>query len=109
MDEGVPKLWTIRQALRVRARRPEAFAGAYAPLATRGAQSARAVAYLRGEEVAVAVPRLTATLEGHPDAALTLPPGTWRNELTGDVVAGGPVSVGTLWDRFPVSLLVRES
>jgi (1->4)-alpha-D-glucan 1-alpha-D-glucosylmutase len=110
MDEGLPKLWVIRQALRVRARRPEAFAGAYRPLEVEGPQASHVVAFVRGEEeVAVAVPRLTATLENHPVATLTLPPGVWRNELTGDMVAGGPVSAGTLWDRFPVTLLSRES
>ena len=110
MDEGLPKLWVIRQALRLRARRPEAFAGAYRPLEVEGPQASHVVAFARGgDEVAVAVPRLTARLEQHPVATLTLPPGVWRNELTGDMVAGGPVSAGTLWDRFPVTLLSRES
>lgn len=42
-DEGLPKLWTIRQALALRARRPEALDGAadYAPIIARGEQADR--------------------------------------------------------------------
>jgi (1->4)-alpha-D-glucan 1-alpha-D-glucosylmutase len=38
---------------------------------------------------------------------LDLPAGRWRNELTGDELEGGRVSLATLMARFPVALLAR--
>ena len=37
-----------------------------------------------------------------------MPPGRWRNELTGDAVSAGPVRLADLLRRFPVALLSRE-
>ena len=62
------KLWLIRELLALRARRPEAFAGAYAPLEA----GPDAVAFLRGGDVAVALP-----LRGGA-AEPALPAGDWR-------------------------------
>jgi maltooligosyltrehalose synthase len=41
-------------------------------------------------------------------AAVALPPGTWRDEVTGAVHPGDRVPVAELVDRFPVSVLVRD-
>jgi (1->4)-alpha-D-glucan 1-alpha-D-glucosylmutase len=74
------KLHVIREALELRARRPEAFAGGFEPLPA----DAGTCAYLRGEDVAVAVP-----VRGD-EPALELPPGRWRNVLEGiDRCLGG--------------------
>ncbi len=133
IDEGLPKLWTIHHALRVRHEYPEAFQGAYTPLLASGSKSCRIVSYSRGADVVVVVPRLLLKLDrlvrrlrdrqrSHivgprlllkldrlwGDTALDLPPGRWRNRLTGDQVPGGPVQVGEILRRFPVALLVRE-
>ena len=53
-DEGLPKLWTIHQALRLRRERPECFGAgaAYTPLKVEGAQAGHVIAYLRGDDVA---------------------------------------------------------
>jgi len=51
-DPDTRKLWLIRELLALRARRPDAFAGAYTPLEA----GPDAVAFLRGDDVAVAVP-----------------------------------------------------
>ena len=60
------KLWLIRELLALRARRPDAFAGAYEPLDA----GPDAVAFLRGGEVAVAMP-----IRG--DLRFSPPPGDW--------------------------------
>jgi (1->4)-alpha-D-glucan 1-alpha-D-glucosylmutase len=112
MDDGLPKLWTIRQGIRLRRSRPQAFGpdSTYEPLQVSGEKADHAVAFLRGGEVAVVVPRLGLRLKGDwGDTALDLPAGRWRNELTGDELEGGrgSVSLATLLARFPVALLAR--
>jgi len=66
-----PKLRLIQRALALRARRPEAFAGAYDPLPA----GERAVAFVRGGDVLAA-----ALLRGEP-VELQLPRGRWRDVL----------------------------
>ena len=41
------------------------------------------------------------------DTRVLLPAGAWRNELTGEEVAGGPAAVGRMLAAFPVALLSR--
>jgi (1->4)-alpha-D-glucan 1-alpha-D-glucosylmutase len=65
------KLHTIRELLALRARRPDAFAGPYEPLAA----GPTSCAYRRGEDVVVAV----AVRGGAPE--VELPPGRWRDVL----------------------------
>jgi (1->4)-alpha-D-glucan 1-alpha-D-glucosylmutase len=111
MDEALPKLWVLVQAQRLRARRPEAFGlkGDYRPLPTSGPRTCHVVAFSRGEAVATVVPRLVIRLKGDwQDTSVTLPRGRWCNELTGDVVDGGPQPVASLLARFPVALLSLE-
>jgi len=110
-DEGLPKLWVIRQALQVRRAHPRWLGAeaAYRPLPLTGSKAAHGVALVRGEGVAVLVPRLVHVLGGDwGDAALQLPAGRWRNVLTADTIDGGDVPVGHLLEPFPVALLVRE-
>jgi (1->4)-alpha-D-glucan 1-alpha-D-glucosylmutase len=110
-DRGLPKLWTIRQALELRRRRTDAFgAGAsYQPLYARGAKEANVVAFLRGSACATIVPRLVLGLDGGwGDTAIQLPPGRWRNRLTGDLGDGVVLPLADLLARFPVALLERE-
>jgi (1->4)-alpha-D-glucan 1-alpha-D-glucosylmutase len=111
-DEGLPKLWVVHRALHTRAERAEAFGpgGGYEPLTARGASAAHVVAFERGGEVAVVVPRLVVGLSqrGWGDTTVTLADGAWRNELTGEAVAGGEVRVADLLARFPVALLTKE-
>ncbi len=109
-DEGVPKLWLITRALALRRRRPQPFGpqGPYVPIEAQGAAADHVVAFSRGGEVVTVVPRLVLKLRGEwRDTRITLPAGAWRNELTGDDVAGGDVAVGRLLSRFPVALLAR--
>jgi (1->4)-alpha-D-glucan 1-alpha-D-glucosylmutase len=67
------KLWTIRELLALRARRPGSFDGAYEPLAA----GAGTCAFRRGDDVAVAVP-----VRGL-EPGVELPPGRWRDLLDG--------------------------
>jgi (1->4)-alpha-D-glucan 1-alpha-D-glucosylmutase len=110
MDEGLPKLWLIRQGLHLRRRLPQAFGpdSTYEPLAVSGEKADHAVAFLRGDKVAAVIPRLVLGLGGDwGDTALDLPEGRWRNELTGEEIEGGRLSLSEVLGRFPVGLLVR--
>jgi (1->4)-alpha-D-glucan 1-alpha-D-glucosylmutase len=110
-DEGLPKLWTIHQALRLRREQPESFGAeaAYTPLYASGGRADHVVAYLRGERVATVVPRLTAPGGGDWRATrIELPEGRWMNRLTGAEVGGGGLAIGEALRDFPVALLVRE-
>ena len=109
-DEGLPKLKVVREALHLRRRRTQAFGadGTYEPLAAAGAKAGHAVAFHRGGQVATVVPRLVLGLDGAwGDTAVDLPPGRWRNLLTGADVDGGAVGLDGLLADFPVALLER--
>ena len=110
-DEGLPKLWLLRQALALRQRRPQLFGreGDYKPLRARGTRAAHAIAFSRGDGAIAIAPRLPLTLGGDwAETAIALPRGRWHNELTGDTVDGGETLVANLLARFPVCLLSRE-
>ncbi len=76
-EPGQQKLAVIRDALALRRRRPEAFAGAYAPLPA----DPDVCAFTRGEDVAVVV----ALRPGADTASVSLPAGDWRELLTDHV------------------------
>jgi (1->4)-alpha-D-glucan 1-alpha-D-glucosylmutase len=116
-EPGSPKMAVLRAALAVRARRPEAFgeSASYDPVAVAGSKADHVVAFTRSAQVATVVPRLTVSLAGDwCDTKLTLPPGRWRNQLTGGSLSvrggakGGSVAVARLLAEFPVALLVRD-
>ena len=66
-DEGLPKLWVIRQALRLRRLRPALFGaeGAYRALTAIGGRAGHVVAFVRGEGAITVAPRLVMRLEGN--------------------------------------------
>ena len=109
-EEGLPKLLLVQRALLLRKRRPAAFAAgsAYRPLPVHGPKARHAVAFSRAEEVVTVVPRLVLKLGGDwAGTELELPPGSWRDELSGAVVEGGRRSLAELLGGFPVALLAR--
>lgn len=111
MDDGMPKMWVIHQALQLRRERPEWFGAesAYTPLAVTGPKSDHVIAYTRCNNVATIVPRLTLkVMDSWRDTAVVLPQGTWTNRLTGAAMEGGSVQMRWLIREFPVALLVRE-
>jgi (1->4)-alpha-D-glucan 1-alpha-D-glucosylmutase len=108
MGSGLPKLWLIHQALLLRRQRPDCFgpSGGYSRLA---ASSDHALAFMRGESVAVVAPRLVMRrAETWPGTVISLPSGAWRNVLTGEQIAGGDQPLDRLLRRFPVALLSRD-
>jgi (1->4)-alpha-D-glucan 1-alpha-D-glucosylmutase len=110
IDEGLPKLWVVRQALHLRKRRPQAFGvkGDYRPRPVSGAAADHVIAFSRGEAVVTIVPRLVVRRGGEwGDTAVDIGAGRWRNELTGESVEGGSIALGSLLARFPVALLAR--
>ncbi len=107
-DCGLPKLWLIRRALEVRRSHAGSFTGAHQPISARGARLSHLVAYLRGDEVLVVVPRLTLSLDGDwGDTAMALPPGVWKNVFT-ETLHSGETPAPALFGAFPVALLIRE-
>jgi (1->4)-alpha-D-glucan 1-alpha-D-glucosylmutase len=110
-DDGLPKLWTIYHALRARRRHPSAFDedGDYTPLIGRGAKTAHLIAYMRGDQVLVMVPRLVMQLGcDWGDTLLDAPQGRWRNQFSGEMFEAPALRVGDVLRRFPVALLTKE-
>ena len=110
-DEGLPKMWVVREALALRRRRPDAFgpSGAYAPVHATGPAAAHIVAFMRGTAVMTIVPRLAAgEARDWNRTTVMLPTGRWRNVLTRVGHDGPCVSLGTLWKDFPVAVLERD-
>jgi (1->4)-alpha-D-glucan 1-alpha-D-glucosylmutase len=73
-----------------------------------GAGSDHVVAFLRGDDVLVAVTRWTVRLHeaGWGDTTVTLPDGEWTNTVTGAAVSG-TLPVAELFAELPVALLER--
>ena len=110
-DDGLPKMWLIRQALAVREHVPEAFAAGseYRPLWATGSRAQHVIAFARAERVVAVAQRLPLRLAGNWEGtSLELPPGRWRDELSGRDVAAGPQPLASLLDELPVALLVRQ-
>ena len=106
MDEGLPKLWVIRQALDLRSRRGEWFdqRGSYTPIPV---PEDAGVAFLRGAGALVIVPRLSLKFSEQGVLTFALPAGHWHSVLTGEDFFGGPTPLGILLARFPVGLFER--
>ncbi|NYI70464.1 (1-_4)-alpha-D-glucan 1-alpha-D-glucosylmutase [Naumannella cuiyingiana] len=106
-DSGAAKLWVTRQALRLRRDRPELFSG-YRPVVANGPAATHLLGFDRGGAITL-VTRLPYSLgeTGWDETAVTLPDGTWRDELTGAEHAG-QVAVTELFARLPVALLTRS-
>ncbi len=112
MEEGLPKQFLIRRALRLRKQLPEAFGGesSYEPLEVSGDLRANVVAFTRWGVVATVAPRLVlGARDGWGDTEVAIPAGVWKNVFTGERVQGGGVAVGDLFAQFPVALLRLES
>ncbi|HVR41616.1 MAG TPA: malto-oligosyltrehalose synthase [Thermoanaerobaculia bacterium] len=100
-SDGRIKFFTTWRALAVRARHAETFRrGAYRPLPA----GEHCVAFLRGDDILVAVRRLTTR---ECEGAVEVPQGTWRNAFTEEVLEGGRVEVGRLFAALPVAIFER--
>jgi (1->4)-alpha-D-glucan 1-alpha-D-glucosylmutase len=102
-DEGLPKLWLVTRALKLRGR-----LGPYAAVPITGEQSDRAIAYSRGDVVVVA-PRFVIGDGDWSGNAITLPKEkNWLNVLTGDEINEERVVLSSLFRKFPVALLTAS-
>ena len=104
-----PKMRVVRAALQLRRQRPDTFlSGGYRPVPADGASAEHVVAFMRGDDVLVAVSRWTVRLadNGWGDTTLALPDGLWNDVLSGSTHAG-EVPAGELFGALPVALLVR--
>ncbi len=108
-DSGLPKLFLIQRALRVRRAHAHSFEAAHQPMFARGSRLGHMLAYARGDDVIVAVPRFTLTLGGDwDDTVLGLPAGSWHDALGGGTHQN-EVAAAQLFGDFPVALLTRTS
>ena len=104
-----PKMRVVHAALHARRERPQTFlTGGYLPVLATGPSAEHIVAFLRGDDVLVAVTRWTVRLRdnGWADTVLTLPGGTWTDRLTG-MRRHGPVRADELFGDLPVVLLEK--
>ncbi|HEX4155373.1 MAG TPA: malto-oligosyltrehalose synthase [Acidobacteriaceae bacterium] len=110
MDDGLPKLWVIHHALRLRNERPECFGpeAEYTPLWASGPQRQRVLAYLRAEDIVTIAARWSHKAGAWADTTIDLPGGRWLNRLTGRRYAGQRQDLANLLAAFPVALLVRD-
>jgi (1->4)-alpha-D-glucan 1-alpha-D-glucosylmutase len=115
--DGRIKQRVTTRLLKDRAAHPALYAdGDYRPLAARGEHARRVAAFTRehgGERLLVAVPRLVSPLmrddrlplgpEAWGDTGLPLPPGDWRDAITGAPASEG--SLGELFRALPIAVL----
>jgi (1->4)-alpha-D-glucan 1-alpha-D-glucosylmutase len=105
------KLLVTWRALRVRRELRDCFGdhATYEPLTT---STEHAVGFVRTGRVACAATRAPRRLVddgGWKDQTVTLPSGTWRDDLTGRMFEGNhEVRCGELFSRLPVALLVAR-
>lgn len=110
--EGLAKVFTVNRLLGLRRRLPAVFGpdSPYEPLEVTGPDAARGLAFSRGGEVAVVVPRLALSMDPfRAVATVHLPPGGWSDVLTGVPVRGGAIDTRILFAGFPVAVLERAS
>jgi len=107
------KLLVTSAALRLRREHPDWFARDYRPLDAEGPAAGHAVSFLRGAPaggaavtVATRLPGGLRRRGGWADTVLPVPPGPWRDVLTGVTHAGPRPLLSSLTKRFPVALLV---
>ncbi|MDQ0993691.1 malto-oligosyltrehalose synthase [Streptomyces sp. V3I7] len=110
--EAGEKAKLTEAALRLRARRPEAFGASatYEPLAAEGPAASHCLAFTRAGEVLTAVTRLSLRLAesgGWGDTRLPLPPGRWVDPLAPEREFTGHARVADLFRPMPVALLER--
>jgi (1->4)-alpha-D-glucan 1-alpha-D-glucosylmutase len=110
-DEGMTKLWTIRQTLHLQRRHPELIgpSASYRPLIAKGEQAQHLIAFMRNDQAITVVPRLVIKLNGNWRAtSLELPQGEWCNELDSRRQWRGKIALRDLLAEFPIALLSRQ-
>lgn len=111
MEQGLPKLHVIHQALALRRRHPASFGpgpdGSYNPLLVSGPRLGNVVAFRRGEDIAVVVPRLIGRgTFNWEDTRVELGDGLWRDVMSGSTCSTTATIADILGD-FPVALFEK--
>ncbi|WGI35461.1 malto-oligosyltrehalose synthase [Mycolicibacterium aubagnense] len=104
-----PKIRVVANALRSRRERPATYlSGDHTPVAAAGPAADHVIAFRRGSDVLVAVPRWTLKLgeTGWGETTLTLPDGDWTDRLTGSAWSG-TVAAEALFAELPGALLEK--
>ena len=104
------KMGVVAAALRLRRARPDTFlSGGYTPVLAEGPGAEHLVAFLRGDDVLVAISRYTVRLSetGWDHTFLMLPNGQWTDAITGHRYSGR-LDVSELFNEAPVALLERD-
>ena len=105
-DSGAPKIWMVHKLLDHRRRNVDQFGSEfYEPLSTGGPGGDSVVAFTRGRLAVVAPTRTGRDWNG---TTVDLPPGEWRDVLTGDLSDGGARELRGLLAGFPVAVLAQE-
>ena len=105
-----PKIRVVAAALRSRRERPDTYlSGDYTPVVADGPAADHVVAFRRGTDVLVVVPRWTLKLDESAcaDTAIELPAGEWTDRLTGRAWSG-TVAVDALFAELPGVLLEQS-
>lgn len=104
-----PKIRVVAAALRSRRERPDTYlSGDYTPIVADGPAADHVIAFLRGSDVLVVVPRWTLKLDQSDcaDTAIALPEGDWTDRLTGRTWSG-TVTADALFAELPGALLEK--
>ena len=106
-EEGLPKLHLIHTCVKLRRDRPDLFTpqSTYSRLPTPELKPDELIAFLRGGKLLTLAPLRTFS-QDWADTNLTLPEGTWTNLLTNEAHPAGPTPIATLFQTFPVALLL---
>lgn len=104
-----PKIRVVAGALRSRRERPATYlSGDYTPVVADGPAADHVIAFLRGTDVLVVVPRWTLKLDESAcaDTTIQLPDGDWTDRLTGRTWSG-TVTADVLFAELPGVLLEK--
>ena len=104
-----PKIRVVAAALRSRRERPTTYlSGDYTPVVADGPAADHVIAFQRGTDVLVVVPRWTLTLDESAcaDTVIALPDGDWTDRLTGRTWSG-TVTADALFAELPGALLEK--
>jgi len=111
LDEGLPKLWVLKQGLALRRERPEMLTptASYEPIYVANDPLESVIALARhGECIAIGRRLVLASERNQRVPKITIPKGDWTCRLSGTKVGEGPIAISTLCARFPVALLVKN-
>jgi (1->4)-alpha-D-glucan 1-alpha-D-glucosylmutase len=110
LGKSLPKLYLIKKILKLRQNYP-AFnePDSYKPIDVFGSSSENLVAFMRGNNIIVLVPRLLVGLnKGWGVTRIIFPDGDWQNVFTDEIVDSKTVKIKDILRDFPVAVFKRK-